>query len=145
MLDVLSGLRSTASSFTWHAAAVRRALLTERCRTRHAGGILKVGNRTECALLQLVESLGVSYAEVREACAPRVVRQFPFSSDRKRMSTLVESQGGGDSDEASPAARLHLKGAAELVLDLCVTRVQPDGSVQVPGLTGTRDGCRTNL
>ena len=96
-----------------------------------AGGILKVGNRTECALLQLVESLGVSYAQVREACAPRVTSQVPFSSDRKRMSTLVESRGGGERGEAT--ARLHLKGAAELVLDLCTTRALPDGSVQVRG------------
>ena len=87
-----------------------------------------MGNRTECALLQLVESLGVSYAEVREAAAPRVMRQFPFSSDRKRMSTVVETRGG---DGGAAAARLHLKGAAELVLDLCATRVQQDGSVQV--------------
>ena len=95
---------------------------------RRAGGILKVGNRTECALLQLVESLGVSYAQVREACAPRVTSQVPFSSDRKRMSTLVESRGG---DGGAATARLHLKGAAELVLDLCTTRTLPDGSVQV--------------
>ena len=68
--------------------------------------------------------------QVREACAPRVTRQFPFSSDRKRMSTLVESRGGGDGGAAM--ARLHLKGAAELVLDLCTARALPDGSVQVP-------------
>ena len=97
--------------------------------THRAGGVLKVGNRTECALLQLTESLGVSYAEVREAAAPRVLRQFPFSSDRKRMSTLLEGRSNGEGE--APPARLHLKGAAELVLDLCTTRGKLDGSVQV--------------
>ena len=87
-----------------------------------------MGNRTECALLQLTESLGVSYAEVREAAAPRVLRQFPFASDRKRMSVLLEGRGGGDGGPVP--ARLHLKGAAELVLDLCNARVKLDGSVQ---------------
>ncbi len=101
-------------------------MMVPACR---AGGVLKVGNRTECALLQLTESLGVSYAEVREAAAPRVMRQFPFSSDRKRMSTLLEGRGG-DGGQAAPA-RLHLKGAAELVLDLCTTRLKLDESVQV--------------
>ena len=51
--------------------------------------MLKVGNRTECALLALSESLGVAYAELRSQNQPHVLRVFPFSSERKRMSTLT--------------------------------------------------------
>lgn len=54
-----------------------------------AGGMLKVGNRTECALLALSEGLGVPYARLRSQNKPHVLRVFPFSSERKRMSTLI--------------------------------------------------------
>jgi magnesium-transporting ATPase (P-type) len=46
-----------------------------------------VGNRTECGLLQLVSGLGADYAAVRAAAD--TLRVFPFSSERKRMSTLT--------------------------------------------------------
>lgn len=53
------------------------------------GDILKVGSRTECALLILSESLGASYAQLRSDWEPRMLRVIPFSSERKMMSTLV--------------------------------------------------------
>ena len=52
---------------------------------------MKVGNRTECALLELCGALGGSYVRMR--AGHDLVRRFPFSSDRKRMSSLTFNQG----------------------------------------------------
>ncbi len=50
-----------------------------------------MGNRTECALLELCTGLGGSYARIRSG--HELVRRFPFSSDRKRMSSLCFNPG----------------------------------------------------
>jgi len=50
-----------------------------------------VGNATEGALLLLLDKLGIDYNEIREDAD--IVRQVPFSSARKRMITLVRSNG----------------------------------------------------
>ena len=50
-----------------------------------------VGNRTECGLLQLVSGLGADYAAARQQAD--LLRVLPFSSERKRMSTLTRQPG----------------------------------------------------
>lgn len=52
---------------------------------------MKVGNRTECALLQLALGLGANYEDIRERADQ--LRVLPFSSDRKRMSVIVAEPG----------------------------------------------------
>ena len=52
-----------------------------------AGGLTRVGNRTECALLQLAADLGGSVDGLRGG--RRSMRTFPFTSERKRMSTVI--------------------------------------------------------
>ena len=54
---------------------------------RPGGGPLQVGSRTECALLALAAGLGDDYAAARERHRQAAVA--PFSSERKRMSTLA--------------------------------------------------------
>ncbi len=56
-----------------------------------ADGLVKVGNRTECALLELCTALGGSYTRIR--ASQELVRRYPFSSDRKRMSSLTFNPG----------------------------------------------------
>ena len=51
------------------------------------GELTRVGNRTECALLQLVTDMGGDVEGLRGQ--QRTLKQHPFSSERKRMSTLV--------------------------------------------------------
>jgi len=92
----------------------------------NAGKLVKVGNRTECALLELCVALGGSYTRIR--AGHDLVRRFPFSSDRKRMSSLTFSPGG--SLDGMMCTRLHVKGAAEIILDLCTQQVEPDSSVR---------------
>jgi len=67
-----------------------------------------VGPKTEGALLVMAEKFGTDYEEVRNRV--KVERVYPFSSKKKRMSTVVRTDKG---------RRLYVKGAAEVMLDLC--------------------------
>lgn len=53
-----------------------------------------VGNRTECALLLLLRTWGVSYKDIRDAHANDLVYVYGFSSDRKMASVLLKHQDG---------------------------------------------------
>jgi calcium-translocating P-type ATPase len=86
---------------------------------RESGKIEFVGAKTEGAMLVLADKLGFQYDIVRDTS--KIVRLFPFSSAKKRMSTLVEASQGG---------RLHVKGASEVILDLCTGVLDQKGEVQ---------------
>jgi Ca2+-transporting ATPase len=78
-----------------------------------------LGSKTETALLGFLAKLGPSYKEIRaERPAARV---YPFSSERKRMSAIVKTASG---------YRIHVKGAAEIILNGCVSVLHSDGSVR---------------
>lgn len=78
-----------------------------------------IGNITECALLVLVKKLGDDYMEIRRK--KKVITSFPFSSSRKRMSTMIENEKGGCS--------LHVKGASEIITSLSVNYLDSDGNL----------------
>jgi len=75
-----------------------------------------IGSKTECALLVLSDILGHEYNEVRKK--QKIITLFPFSSDRKRMSTLVQHKAG---------SRLFVKGASEIILGMCDSYLDPTG------------------
>lgn len=94
------------------------------------------GNKTECAMLGFVMGLGGDYAAIRKDGAffanddtkpygrdnpPK----FPFSSERKRMSTLVPIQGQDD------MLRVHTKGASEVILARCNRIIDASGDPSV--------------
>lgn len=79
-----------------------------------------IGSKTECALLVLVEKLSGNYDQVRRSL--QIAQLYPFSSERKRMSTLLEAQGGEEH-------RIYTKGASEIVLQYCDKIVSPEGKV----------------
>ncbi len=70
------------------------------------------GNKTELALLQWVEDMKADYRKFRSDRAEfiRGKIEFPFSSQRKRMSVMVNSNSGWF---------LYTKGASEIVLGQC--------------------------
>lgn len=49
------------------------------------------GSKTETAVLKFLMKTKYDYREIRKTEIE--VRKFPFSSARKRMSTIIETQG----------------------------------------------------
>jgi magnesium-transporting ATPase (P-type) len=77
------------------------------------------GSRTEIALLKLSKIWGIDYLELRN---PEViVFQLPFNSDSKRMTTVVKW---------NKSVYLFVKGASEIILDLCRFYVNEVGEVR---------------
>lgn len=80
---------SRPSGEVWHK-------LVEGCSVNSTAYIIKkegekdiqVGSKTECALLNLVASLGMDYKVERKRL--EIIKQWPFSSLKKRMSTLIK-------------------------------------------------------
>eukprot|EP00301_Raphidiophrys_heterophryoidea_P008111 c13054_g1_i2.p1 GENE.c13054_g1_i2~~c13054_g1_i2.p1 ORF type:complete len:1035 (-),score=195.20 c13054_g1_i2:224-3328(-) len=95
------------------------------------------GNKTECALLVMCQDLGGEFAQIREGIVRKKqrLRSVPFTSDRKRMTTVV-----GLEDKY----RVHTKGAAEIVLGLCTQMVDPNGQV-VPLDAAMLETYKTNI
>ena len=77
-----------------------------------------IGNPTEGALLLWLNSQGIDYSTLRDDV--KIVDQLPFSTERKFMATLVESQYG-------LGKMLYLKGAPEIVFSKC-SKVQLEGA-----------------
>jgi len=82
--------------------------------------VLQIGNKTECAMLTFAEGFGVKYEALRQAA--RVQRIYSFTSERKRMSTMVKI-------ESQNIYRIYTKGASEIVLGLCSHYIADDGSL----------------
>jgi len=84
------------------------------------GKVVFIGSKTEVALLNFGKDLGVQYKKVRDELG--IEQLYPFSSARKRMSTLVKSKDG---------YRLYSKGASEIVLSLAESVFVGDKAVPV--------------
>ena len=74
--------------------------------------IMALGNPTEGALLIWLHENGVNYLPLREDA--EIIEQLTFSTERKYMATIVQSPMIGKKV-------LYVKGAPEIVLDLCKT------------------------
>ena len=68
-----------------------------------------IGNPTESALLLWLDAQGKDYEELRKQV--NVLKQLPFSTERKMMATLAEVDG---------ESYLFVKGAPEIVMKKCV-------------------------
>jgi P-type Ca2+ transporter type 2C len=77
------------------------------------------GDPTEAALVVLAAKAGLGQEETRQQF-PRI-GEFPFSSDRKRMSTIHKMEDG--------KKRVFMKGAPEVILDRCTALQNGDGIV----------------
>lgn len=82
----------------------------------------QIGNKTECALLGLVNKLGGNYEQTR-AIFPndKFVKVYTFNSARKMMSTIVNHK------ELVNSFRMYSKGASEMVLAKCGWYLNSDG------------------
>ncbi|CAK4629340.1 unnamed protein product, partial [Aphanomyces euteiches] len=120
---------SVASSLHLRASATTRQILCDSICINSTAEILPpkqvgaqpehTGNKTECALLQFADDMGVQYAEVRKSAS--ICHMITFSSAKKRMSVVVPL--------SATRCRIFTKGASEIVLGLCTSKLNLDGSV----------------
>lgn len=81
--------------------------------------IEQIGNKTECALLEVAYRMGYDYEKFRNR--DRLKKTFPFSSERKKMATVYEDEKG--------KLYLFVKGAPDFMLPSCSHYVNKDGGV----------------
>jgi Ca2+-transporting ATPase len=75
-----------------------------------------IGSKTETALLQWASRAGVDFKAIRTSSAIQTVQIYPFSSEKKSMSTLVKVT---DPTTGKSVYRIHVKGASEIILKDC--------------------------
>ncbi|KAJ3100803.1 hypothetical protein HDU97_001921 [Phlyctochytrium planicorne] len=77
-----------------------------------------IGSKTETALLEWCANAGLDWKTIRKSSpGVSVVQIFPFSSERKRMSTVIKVDRSAQG--LPPLYRVHVKGASEIVLQDC--------------------------
>jgi len=82
--------------------------------------IVFIGSKTETALLNFCQKMGGDYMAYRESKYIKQIQTYPFSSERKSMTTLIEINLNAEGIEYSePIYRVHIKGASEIVLSYC--------------------------
>uniref|UniRef100_A0A914QDQ7 Uncharacterized protein n=1 Tax=Panagrolaimus davidi TaxID=227884 RepID=A0A914QDQ7_9BILA len=89
--------------------------------------ITQLGNKTECALLGFVLSLGQSYQSFRDKNPESsFFKVYTFNSVRKSMATVIKnSETGG--------YRLFVKGASEIMLSRCKWIIGSESTIQLFG------------
>ena len=86
---------------------------------------LDSGLATEMALLKMADKFGAKIAPLRAKHVPKEAIRFQFTSERKRMSTIIENVENG----TDYGKRIHMKGAAEIVLKRCNRYIDAKGDI----------------
>lgn len=87
-------------------------------------GTIAEASATEQAMLNMMNKFEVDIEKKRKEHLPDDYIRFHFTSKRKRMSTILEHVG---QTEHGYDKRLHIKGAAEIVLATCSHYLNQDG------------------
>ncbi|CAF0774281.1 unnamed protein product [Didymodactylos carnosus] len=106
-------INSDIISISHEAMAVNTNYTSKIEESNKNGGLAKqIGNKTECALLDLVKMLNGSYDDIRQRIPElKFVKVYTFNSARKMMSTIITRENGD--------YRMYTKGASEIVLSKC--------------------------
>ena len=77
----------------------------------------QIGDKTDCALLSFVSTLGYDYREIRRLTPESTFHKlYRFNSQRKWMATVVPLKDV-DVEAHSKQLRLYAKGASEIILN----------------------------
>ena len=79
----------------------------------------QIGNKTECALLEVAYRMGYDYEKFRNR--DRIKKIFPFSSEKKKMATCYEDDKG--------KLYVFVKGAPDFMIPACTQYVKEDGGI----------------
>ena len=79
----------------------------------------QIGNKTECALLEMAYRMGYDYKRVRNR--DYIKKIFPFSSEKKKMCTVYREDKG--------TTYAFVKGAPDFLLPYCTKFINKEGKV----------------
>jgi len=82
----------------------------------NTSGSIREASATEQAMMNMTAKFGVDLEKKRKEKLPEDFVRFHFTSKRKRMSTITQNCGV---TEHGYDRRIHMKGAAEIVLAAC--------------------------
>ena len=116
------GLSSMSNLLETHVVWPLSVNSTARQQTNDEGRLVWVGNKTEAGILGFIGRLGFNYQEPRdEMHKAHDYKQYPFSSAKKRMTTVARRSDG--------KYWAYIKGASENVLSQCDRYLDKDGTV----------------
>jgi Ca2+ transporting ATPase len=89
--------------------------------TRQGGEITnsQVGNKTECALLEMSFRMGYDYKKFRTR--ENMLKVFPFSSAKKKMATVYTDE--------KKTIYVFVKGAPDFLLESCTKYINKNGTI----------------
>lgn len=89
--------------------------------TRQGNDLLidQLGNKTECALLEMAYKMGYDYKKFRNKEHQKKI--FPFSSEKKKMATVYQDDKGVN--------YAFVKGAPDFLIPYCTKFINKNGSV----------------
>ncbi|RCI05924.1 hypothetical protein CU098_013380, partial [Rhizopus stolonifer] len=90
-----------------------------------------IGSTTECAMIEFASKLGYSYQEQRAASRSATI--YPFSSNVKSMTTVIEVNESNVISPDRSAYRVYTKGAAETIIKACTHYMDNRGKVRLMG------------
>jgi len=90
----------------------------------NTSGLAKEASATEQAMLIMMERFKSDVEELRRHHLPKDFIRFHFTSKRKRMSSIIHNCGHTDYGYDK---RVHMKGAAEIVLESCTHYLNENG------------------
>lgn len=75
--------------------------------------------------MELAFNLGYDFRKLREKLASRISKVIPFSSDRKRMTSIVDYKND------KTTFRIYTKGAPDILLDKCTHFIDSTGKTTI--------------
>lgn len=108
-------------TYIGHPQTAKMFLEACACNT---SGTSEEANATEKAILKMLDKFGCDYQAMRSKHIKDPFIRFQFTSRRKKMGTILT---GIDDNEFSYDKRLHVKGAAEIVLGTCSHYIDSSG------------------
>ncbi|CAD8137228.1 unnamed protein product [Paramecium octaurelia] len=80
-----------------------------------------IGNKTECALLELAYKFGYDFRQIRQNMGEKIKKKFPFNSEKKKMTIVLDLKG--DRTQFT----IFTKGAPDVLLERCSHYINAEG------------------
>lgn len=120
-LDKFTREDSTLTENTKYFLGLNASLNSDANPRLKGGKFEQIGNKTECALIELSHNFGIDYKKIRKDFKDEeIFDTIPFSSSRKKMSCICK---------VNNKYYIFSKGAPEFLIDNCTKMVSKSGEV----------------